>query len=117
MIPATILLSGFTCVALLYFLIHYSANFISPLPFVLWQFLPYSVCVHNVFYSKCLECLLRFCCIDKVIVDKTNKGNDFLQMHTSCPATLSSRRTQHLYKPAYLIGCANNWEYTIARNL
>jgi hypothetical protein len=29
------------------------------------------------FYSKCLECLLRFCCIDRVIVDKTNKGNDF----------------------------------------
>jgi hypothetical protein len=28
----------------------------------------------------CVEFLLRFCCIDRVIIDKTNKGNDILQI-------------------------------------
>ena len=32
------------------------------------------------FYSKYVECLLCFYCIDRVIIDKTNKGND---LHSS----------------------------------
>lgn len=70
--------------------------------------LPYTAYVHNVSLIEVPRMLVRFCCIDRVIVDKPNKGNDFLKMHTSCPTTLCSGR-HHLYKPAYLIGCAKNW--------
>jgi hypothetical protein len=62
-------------------------------------------------FLKCLENPLHFRCIDRVIVDKTNKGIFFCE---SILLDLQHHRTPHLYEPAYLVGCANNWEYIIA---
>ena len=56
----------------------------------------HTVTMYIMFLFEVRQCLLRFCCIDRVIIDKTNKGNDFLQIvyflpynHIASPNTAS----------------------------
>src|SRR4051794_39800909 len=52
--------------------------------------------VPNVFYAQCVEYLLRFCCINRVIVDETSKEMIFCKCIL---LVLQRHRTQPLFKP------------------
>ena len=71
----------------------------------------HTVSMYISFLFEMPRMLLHFCGIDRIIVDKTNKGNIFCRCIL---LVLQSYRTPHLYIPAYLARCTNNWEYIIA---
>ncbi len=57
--------------------------------FICCMLYSHTVSMYISFLFEMPRMLQRFCCWDWVIIDRTNKGNSFLQVHTFCPATLS----------------------------